>query len=266
MKVSVIVPTYKPGTYIRECILSIINQTLQYSDYEVIIVLNGDCEPYYSQIEQLIRDYNNCVVRTLYTEYPGVSNARNIGMKEAKGEYICFIDDDDYISPSYLESLLENASNNTIPVCRPLEFIDGTNDYRPYDITRVYDKNVQKKIVPFFKASKFFNGPVYKLIHREIIANREFDTRFRNGEDSLFMFEISDKIKFVRFADAQAIYYRRLRNGSATKSQKSFIYKFKNYTLLIVLHFKLYIFNITKYNMLFFIRSILGRVKSIILD
>lgn len=266
MKVSVIIPTYKPGSYIEECIFSLVNQTLPHYKYEIIIILNGCCEPYYSKLKQFTSIYrNHYIIKIIQTELSGVSNARNIGMDVAKGEYICFIDDDDFVSSFYLESLLENASFNTVSVCRPLEFKDGTNNYQPYSITKVYDKNAEKKNISLYKASRFFNGPVYKLIHRDIIANRKFDVRFRNGEDSLFMFLISNKIENIKLADSKAIYYRRLREGSATKLQKSIIYRLKNYSFLILIHCKIYVSDIKGYNVLFFVRTILGRVKSIFL-
>ena len=106
MKVSVIIPTYKPQAYIWECLDSIKNQTFPKEDFEVILVLNGCNEPYYSQIKEYIDnnlvDYN---VNFIQTDQGGVSNARNIALDAAKGEYVTFIDDDDYISPKYLEEL-----------------------------------------------------------------------------------------------------------------------------------------------------------------
>ena len=98
--ISVIIPTYKPGAYIYECLDSIINQTLDCKLYEILIILNGFSEPYYKCIASYT-DYNN--VKILYESMASVSNARNKGLEVAKGEYICFIDDDDVVYSNYLE-------------------------------------------------------------------------------------------------------------------------------------------------------------------
>ena len=110
MKVSVIIPTYSPGEYIYNCLTSIVNQTLLSADYEVLVILNGPKAPFYSQLEEFIASHPECHFRLMYSDVASVSNARNIGLDKAKGEYIAFIDDDDIISPYYLEGLLAVSS------------------------------------------------------------------------------------------------------------------------------------------------------------
>ena len=88
------------------------NQTLEKEKFEVIIVLNGPKEPFHSEITGLISSYPT--IRLLYEEKSGVSNARNKGIEDSKGNFICFIDDDDMISPTYLESLLEISSREIV--------------------------------------------------------------------------------------------------------------------------------------------------------
>ena len=92
----------------------------RYNFFEVLIVLNGDKEPFFSDISDLIQDYHN--IKLIYTPLKGVSNARNIGIESSIGDYICFIDDDDIVSPSYLERLLEQASADTISISNVAEF------------------------------------------------------------------------------------------------------------------------------------------------
>lgn len=266
MKVSVVVPTYKPQTYLWDCLRSLINQTMDVNDYEVLIVLNGCGEPYKRTIEQWISSNSRANFFLFQTEEAGVSNARNIALDHTRGDYIAFIDDDDFVSPNYLEELFNHASIDTTPVCRPLSFVDGTNEYRAYNVTKDYDKYNTKGKVPFNKPKRFFNGPVYKLIHKSIIGNRRFDIRFKNGEDSLFMFLISDRIKYVEFADASAIYYRRIRPNSATQIKKPFGYAIKNYSKLMIIQTSIFIKDFPRYNFYFFFNSIVGRIKSILCD
>lgn len=223
IKISVIIPSYKPKEYLWQCIDSMITQTINKEYFEVIIVLNGCCEPWKSDIENYIKNHGEGVNFVfLQTNTPGVSNARNIGIDIAKGEYITFIDDDDYVSPSYLEKLLPIAKTDTLALAYPYGFYDGKEDEQvSYKLTDSYNKYACKGHQPFQNVLAYFQGPCMKLFHRECIGNRHFDTRFANGEDSLFMFAISNKFKYVDFADKDCVYYRRHRPGSASRSQKS---------------------------------------------
>ena len=78
MKITVIVPTYKPQAYLWECLDSIYNQTLQKSDYELVLVLNGCNEPYKTQILEWLSKHKDMKVQFFQTDMGGVSNARNI--------------------------------------------------------------------------------------------------------------------------------------------------------------------------------------------
>ena len=91
MKISVIVPTYKPKDYLWECLDSMYNQTLPYNDFEVVIVLNGCKEPYYTNIWKYINEHPKINWRYLHTDEGGVSNARNMALDAAKGDYITFL-------------------------------------------------------------------------------------------------------------------------------------------------------------------------------
>lgn len=124
--VSLVVPTYKPGGYIEECLASLGAQTLNASKFEVIIVLNGCDEPWRSQIRAFIdRHLSKHCVRLIQTNVAGVSNARNIGIEEAQGEFIGFLDDDDYVSPSYLEELSGISTETCVGLSDSAYFEDG---------------------------------------------------------------------------------------------------------------------------------------------
>ena len=264
--ISVIIPTYRPQAYIWECLLSLTTQTLPKNLYEIIIVLNGCNEPFHSQIQQYIIDYLSAhQVQLIQTDTGGVSNARNLGLDAAKGDYITFIDDDDYISPTYLEELYTLADENTIVLAYPYAFNDGKpNIQLPYRITEAYnfcikhDYNTIDTI-----ARKFFSGPCMKLIPRSSIQDRRFDTRFKNGEDCLFMFLISNKFKVFKFTSKQAIYYRRYRSSSANFSINR-LQRLKNSIRLSIEYTRIYFSNTKQYNFNFYITRILGSIRSII--
>lgn len=264
--ISVIIPTYRPQAYIWECLLSLATQTLPKNLYEIIIVLNGCNEPFHSQIQQYIIDYLSAhQVQLIQTDTGGVSNARNIGLNVAKGEYISFIDDDDYVSPGYLEELYTLADANTIVLAYPYAFHDGNPETQlPYRITDAYDYCIKHHCHSIAsRARKFFSGPCMKLIPMCFIQDRRFDPCFKNGEDSLFMFLISDKFQTLKFTTTQAIYYRRYRKGSANFSTNR-LQRLKNAIRLFVAYTQIYLSNIKQYNFNFYITRILGSVRAII--
>lgn len=161
MKISVIIPTYKPQDYLWECLNSLVAQTFPKEDFEVILVLNGCCEPWKSNIQQYIDDrMQGMNVNYIQTDEGGVSNARNIALDCAKGDYVTFIDDDDFISPTYLEELYEKAAPDTVSLCYPYAFNDGKiEEQLPYTITEAYNYciNYQYKSLSS-RVRKFFSG------------------------------------------------------------------------------------------------------------
>ena len=85
MKISVIVPTYKPQVYLWECLDSIYNQTFPKTEYELILVLNGCNEPYNAQIKDWLAKHSDLRVQYIQTDEAGVSNARNMALDVARG-------------------------------------------------------------------------------------------------------------------------------------------------------------------------------------
>lgn len=265
MKVSVIVPTYKPQEYIWECLNSIKNQTFAREDFELILVLNGCNEPYYSKIKDfIIQHFNGYNINFIQTDIGGVSNARNIALDIAKGEYVAFIDDDDYISPQYLEELYQQASPSTVSLCYPYAFNDGKPEIQlEYGLTKVYNKFHKRTFNTInSKVRKYFSGPCMKLLHRDIIGNRRFDIRFKNGEDSLYMFLISDNIYQLSFTSQTAIYYRRYRNNSAVMKRRSKKERILNNYKCIIEYTR--IFMNGGYSLYFYISRIVAELRCII--
>lgn len=229
MDISVIIPTYKPQDYIWECLDSLKNQTFNKDRFEIIIILNGCKEPYQSKIEDYIKlNLESLNVHFIQTNQPGVSNARNIGLEKSDGDYIAFIDDDDYVSPIYLESLYEHVEEGSISISNVLAFNDGEEGFIDYYITNMFSRIKNKSASKIMHARSYMSIPVAKLISRKDIGKRRFNKRLKNGEDSLFMLSISDKIKYVRPSSEKAIYYRRYRANSAVTRHKSFGEIFNN--------------------------------------
>lgn len=263
MKISVIVPTYKPQAYLWVCLDSIYNQTFPKNEYELILVLNGCNEPYNSQIKEWFSKHSDLQVQYFQTDEGGVSNARNIALDNSKGDYLTFIDDDDLISPFYLQELYDTVAPDVVSLCYPYAFNDGVIEKQlPYGITYAYDYYMEHKCTSLSsKVRKFFSGPCMKLIPMSFIQDRRFDVRFKNGEDSLFMFLISDKIKKVAFTSKDATYYRRYRDNSAYTRGKTKREIISNKMSMIKAYISIYLKKPQKYSLLFFITRLLGTLR-----
>ena len=99
--ISVIIPAYNVAPLLERCYQSI--QTQTYKDFEVILIDDGSTDQTPEICEELAK--NNANTRVVHQKNSGVSAARNKGIEIASGDYLCFIDSDDYVEPEYLQSL-----------------------------------------------------------------------------------------------------------------------------------------------------------------
>lgn len=265
-KVAVIIPTYKPKEYIRECIKSIGNQTCDLTKLEVIVVLNGEKDPYYSFLELELEKY--AFKHTLiHLDKTGVSYARNVGLEKAENlniPYILFIDDDDLISPSFIEDSLNKIQKDTIVIGKTLCFNNNIQEGIQEDyLTRKFE---QCKEQPYniVKYRSFLSNICGKLIPLEIVKGKRFNPKYQIGEDSLFGFEISSRIKKMILANDDSIYYRRLRDDSASRKKQSKIKLLKNNTSLCFAYTRIYFKNIGKINFRFYLTRILASFRNVI--
>lgn len=120
IKLSLVIPMYNVELYIEKCLNSCINQDLSSNEYEIIIVNDGSKDTSLSRAEAIARKHNN--IKIISQENGGLSSARNTGLKNAKGEYIWFIDSDDWIEPNVLKNLYQIASHNNLDILRFLEY------------------------------------------------------------------------------------------------------------------------------------------------
>lgn len=258
LKITVIVPTFKPQGYLWECLDSLCNQDYPIKDYEIIVILNGCCEPYYQDLKDYVAR-NHAQIVLLQTDTGGVSNARNMGLDIARGEYVTFVDDDDYVSPKYLRSLYEAITPSSISVARPIAFYDTlAMTWKEYPITLVYNSFGSSNEVSPSKARRYFSGPWMKLIPMSFIQGRRFNPKFANGEDGLFNYLISDKIKIIRVASSDAVYYRRYREGSAVMTQRNRSQRIANNSRILREEVKIYLSNPRRYSLKALLRNAIG--------
>lgn len=261
--ISVIIPTYKPEEYIYQCLQSLEAQTLDINLFEVIVILNGEKEPYYSDIKQLL-DSCSFNSRLFHTDTAGVSNARNIGLDNAKGEYICFIDDDDWISSTYLENLYKTAIRhpNSIIASDVRTFGYNIDGYGIDYISRAYQKFTKIQTKSIFRKRSFLSSCWCKLIPMNIIQDKRFDLKLKIGEDTIFMTSLTDKLDDIILTTSDTIYYRRIRKNSASNIRKDIKYIFINKYKHIKRYVKIYLSNPKDYNIAFFLFRIISVILS----
>ena len=132
-EISVIVPVYKVEAYLPRCVESLLSQT--YKDFEIILVDDGSPDTCPVMCDAYAKKYSN--IHALHKENGGLSDARNAGMTIAKGEYVTFVDSDDYVHPAYLEMLMQGIRQDAdFSVCGFTEVYDG-NGIEDLDTSRI---------------------------------------------------------------------------------------------------------------------------------
>lgn len=121
--ISVITPVYNVEKYLPECLDSILSQTYDY--FELLLIDDGSSDTSGNICDEYA--LNDSRITVIHKENGGVATARNLGISQAKGEYICFVDSDDILASAYLQSLYETTQKTGAPIvmCNYCLFIDG---------------------------------------------------------------------------------------------------------------------------------------------
>lgn len=222
--VSVIIPVYNVEDYLRECLDSVCNQTL--NDIEIICIDDGSTDSSLDILNEYAK--NDERIRIITQENKGPSSARNTGFDNAKGKYVYCMDSDDYIELEALEKLYDIAEDKSIDcvMFKLINFDDETGEKYP---TRYYDMAFLKELVgeEVFShrdiGGKLFYitvSPPGKFFNRKILDG----IRFEEGiifEDNPFFVEVLLKAKRLLFLD-EYLYNRRIRSNSLMTSKKNF--------------------------------------------
>ncbi|MCH5174300.1 MAG: glycosyltransferase family 2 protein [Prevotellaceae bacterium] len=222
--ISVIIPIYNVAPYITDCLQSVINQT--YTDLEVLLIDDCGTDGSIQIAERIVQEYKGSIqFRILHHDRNrGLSAARNTGIDEVKGEYISFIDSDDYIVPNYYERMLDmmrmEDEDVGILVCCCNTDTDGViSDYFPTNVnTRVMllpDEYAEAMLIPTVPHMAWG-----KLFRKDLFDNICFRVG-RNNEDTLLaldLFPIIEKEKIKTVIVPDRLYYYRQREGSICHS------------------------------------------------
>lgn len=216
MKISTIIPVYNTSEYLKKCIDSIINQSIGFDNIELILVNDGSTDDSEKIIKPYLKKYKN--IKYIYQENSGQASARNNGLKVAKGEYISFIDSDDYIDLNMYESLYDIATQKKIDIvtCDYTFIKENGNEYVSFDFTDDSNKN-------FIIMN---TGPCNMIIKKEILDREKF--KFPEGiiyEDlaSIPALGIDSKIYHVKKS-----FYNYLIRKSSTMNKTTYSAKLED--------------------------------------
>ncbi len=213
--ISVIVPIYNSEKYLKKCIESIVNQT--YKDLEIILVDDGSadnsgniCDEYANKDKR---------IKVVHQENKGQATARNEGLMIAEGEYIAFVDSDDYIAPDMYELLYRMIKDHDcdIAMCGHKEIYEDKESSSRQECDDIYlDKNAMWQEVFGCLNNAVWN----KLYRKSLMGDVNFPTRMMHGEDLIFNLNYLKNCENGVLNKSEKYYYIQ-RKGSVTNSKFS---------------------------------------------
>lgn len=241
MKLSFIVPVYNVEKYLDQCLQSLYDQSLLESDFEILIVNDGSLDNSLLIAERFLEQHTN--IRIYTQKNRGLSSARNWGILNAKGDYIIFVDSDDYLLPNTISSLLNKAIQNELELVRG-EYCHCNEEgdlmpARSIEKEKILyaDTIVDGEVLYRHIFGKAFFSPLLLIKRTLLISNNLYFEEGMYFEDIIFALRLSFVVKRVMYHPI-TFYVYRLREGSITFSMNekklndlvSIILKIRNYS------------------------------------
>ena len=218
-KVSVIIPVYNVEKYLRQCLDSVVNQTL--SDIEIICV--NDCSPDNSLaiLEEYAAKDNRIKIIDLQ-ENKGIGNARNIAMKEALSEYVMFLDSDDWLELNACELAYNKIkkNNNDFVFFNLFNYYESTGEIKPiYNKTELFYEKFGEDTFSPMDIDFHFLGNAFswlKIYNTKFLLDNNIEFSLGAFEDQVFNVKIFMYAKSISILNVPLYYYRR-RLGAITQ-------------------------------------------------
>ena len=216
VKVSVIVPVYNVEQYLEKCLDSLVNQTLK--DIEIIVVNDGTPDNSQKIIDKYAKKYKN--IKAYIKENGGLSSARNFGIKKANGEYIAFVDSDDYVTKDMYQKMYQKAiSGNFDMVVCDLNYVYDNKVVPAYSNIKTDTTNIKKTMINIYPAA--WN----KIFKKKLFNN---GVEFKNAvwfEDVEFLYRLLPYVKTIGVVHEHFNQYVQ-REGSITTTVNRKIYHY----------------------------------------
>ena len=212
--ITIIINVYNGETYIGKCLESIINQT--YKNLEILIVNDGSTD----DTLNTCKSYKDNRIRIINQENMGLSLARNVGIDNAKGEYLYFIDVDDFVDNDVIEYLYNSCKkyNTLMATCKPID-VYNYNAYvknKKEQIEVISSKDMLKKILlSVDRTVNLWN----KLIHKNIFNNIRFENRPIN--DVAVTYKLALATDKIAYSNQIKYYYLRHKDSITVSKQKN---------------------------------------------
>ncbi len=214
MKLSIIVPVYNVEKYLKECLSSLMKQTL--TDFEVLVVNDGCTDNSQDIIDEFVNQYPNKIV-SLQKQNGGLSDARNFAIPYVKGEYIAFLDSDDYVSESCYEKLVSKMDEGYDVVVSDIEYFYEEENINSWVMKGLSDgvfESVSKRALlsPMFAWNK-----IYKADYFTELGNKyPVGTWYEDIPVSAPLFASTEKIGYIN----EVLFYYRQRSGSIMSAKQ----------------------------------------------
>ena len=211
-KISVIVPVYNVEKYLHKCVDSILKQTL--SDIELILVDDGSPDGSGAICDEYAQKDSR--VKVIHKPNGGVSSARNAGIKVAKGEWLCFVDSDDWIDETYLEDFGVDKGDADMYMQGYKRLYNGqvvaTTGFDGFNSDKFDD------VLAYSETNHIINSPCFKLYKNELVASNKlrFDTNTSYGEDHLFSLSYVIYAKSINYSKGKGYNYITYDSESLT--------------------------------------------------
>jgi glycosyltransferase involved in cell wall biosynthesis len=219
--ISIIIPVYNVEEYLSKCIESVLIQ--DYINIELLLINDGSTDA-----SGIICDKYSLLdnrIKVFHQRNKGVSSARNVGIDNATGIYICFIDSDDWVEKDYISSLTKEVNSTTdLIIGGLLKFKDNKGFFSGNSFKEIVFNN--NDIYKAFTEIELYNygGPTSKLYRLSIIRNHniKFNPHMNYAEDFHFLLRYLLYVRSLKFISSQSYYYRISNNASLSKQIGSF--------------------------------------------
>lgn len=219
--ISVIIPVYNVEEFMDQCIRSVVEQT--YKNLEIILVDDGSPDQSGKKCDEW--EKKDPRIRVIHKKNGGLSDARNAGMAVAKGDYIGFIDSDDYISEDMYEVLLNLCLENDLPLSCVRNDTFGRGYEPPKDNGKMEIVSARKMLImitwPWLYPDLYTTMRVMPRLYRRDIVEGVLFPKGRCYEDITFSTEVFQRAGKIAFYN-RALYHYRLREDSITGKDRAF--------------------------------------------
>lgn len=223
--ISVIIPTHKREHLISQCLDALNKQTLSKELFEVIVIMNGTKDNTEEVIQTFKQNNKMGNIKLLDIDIGSASLARNLGINKASKKYTLFLDDDDFLSPNYLEQMLRYAAEATVVVSQIVNIATDGKENNNNTINLQIKHYADKNKVDYTQIDKVATINACKLIPTRSVKKHKFNPELKSGEDIVFFTELflaeDLNIKIIPI-DKQVIYYRLVSPNSISRQEMSF--------------------------------------------